>query len=269
MIRKVNTPEWLDACLEEEAKRRHLSVPQLVVQMLVPYFPAGAPVIPISSTVPHRPRQGPAPAPPGSRTGPARGPDGDYRGIEASLLEASSVVEVSSVEGPGKREHRGVEPPEQSSLPGLESPPVAATPPPARARPPKAPPAPDPDFDRFYAAYPRKKARAKAQAAWAKLKRTGRLPAVELVLGAVEGMRAEMLAEGRDLAFCPYPASWLNAEQWADDHRSPDEVLAEPVDPEALRQADRDRRREEETERVFQEYQRRASGLRLVEGGRG
>ena len=65
-----------------------------------------------------------------------------------------------------------------------------------------------PTFDDFYNAYPRREARRKAEQAWrAALKRA---PA-ETIL---EGLRRFRFSEDRQ--FIPLPASWLNADRWAD-----------------------------------------------------
>jgi hypothetical protein len=67
------------------------------------------------------------------------------------------------------------------------------------------------DFEDFYAVYPRKAAVAKARKAWPKaVKAAG--SAQRIVDGALR------LAEDPNLVvgFAPYPASWLNAEQWDD-----------------------------------------------------
>jgi hypothetical protein len=68
----------------------------------------------------------------------------------------------------------------------------------------------EPDlFADFYDAYPRKEARRKAEQAWrAATKRTD--PAVIMA-----GLEKFQFSEDR--RFVPLPASWLNAERWADE----------------------------------------------------
>jgi hypothetical protein len=68
----------------------------------------------------------------------------------------------------------------------------------------------EPDlFADFYAAYPRKEARRKAEQAWrAATKRTD--PAV--IMAGLEKFQFSP-----DRHFIPLPASWLNAERWADE----------------------------------------------------
>lgn len=64
-------------------------------------------------------------------------------------------------------------------------------------------------FAEFYAAYPRKEARRKAEQAWrAALKRTDR----QTIMAGLA--RFEFKPERQ---FQPLPASWLNADRWADE----------------------------------------------------
>lgn len=78
-------------------------------------------------------------------------------------------------------------------------------------------------FERFYAAYPRKKSRAAAEKAFAKLNPDD--DALEQMLTAI----ARTLASGEwaDPKFIPYPATWLNAGGWMDEVQTayqPEEV---------------------------------------------
>lgn len=73
----------------------------------------------------------------------------------------------------------------------------------------------DAGFLAFWDAYPKKKSKADAEKAWAKL-----APGVDLVrviLAAIEQQRlsADWLKDGGQ--FIPYPASWLNAKRWTDE----------------------------------------------------
>ena len=68
-------------------------------------------------------------------------------------------------------------------------------------------------FERFYAAYPRKRSRIAAEKAFAKLNPDGALLA-ELLAG-IE--RAKTTEQWRDPTKIPHPASWLNAGAWEDD----------------------------------------------------
>jgi len=70
----------------------------------------------------------------------------------------------------------------------------------------------DPLFMRFWEAYPRKVERLKAHKAWCKaVKGTDPETIIEAVVEYAESPAAI------DLQFVKYPASWLNAERWADD----------------------------------------------------
>lgn len=68
-------------------------------------------------------------------------------------------------------------------------------------------------FERFYAAYPKKKSRGTAEKAFAKLKPDD--AAVDLMLVAIA--RALASGEWTDPQFIPYPATWLNAKGWMDE----------------------------------------------------
>jgi len=70
-------------------------------------------------------------------------------------------------------------------------------------------------FDRFYAAFPKKKAPKAARRAWEKLSPGPEL--VERIIQAVEAQK--MLPDWRKDAgkFVPHPATWLNGERWLDE----------------------------------------------------
>ncbi|GAA2346725.1 hypothetical protein [Dactylosporangium salmoneum] len=74
----------------------------------------------------------------------------------------------------------------------------------------------DPDFDAFYAAYPKRVGRARALTAWTKaIKRAS--PA-EITAGAT---RYAAERAGQDPAYTAHPASWLNADRWLDEPSRP------------------------------------------------
>lgn len=68
-------------------------------------------------------------------------------------------------------------------------------------------------FDRFYAAYPKKKSRGAAEKAFAKLNPDD--ATVDLMLMAIA--RTVAAGEWTDPQFIPYPATWLNAMGWMDE----------------------------------------------------
>jgi phage replication O-like protein O len=67
-------------------------------------------------------------------------------------------------------------------------------------------------FERFYAAYPKKRSRGVAEKAFAKLKPSEELLAEMLAALAVRAASGTWV----DLQYVPHPASWLNAKGWAD-----------------------------------------------------
>jgi hypothetical protein len=72
----------------------------------------------------------------------------------------------------------------------------------------------DETFARFWAAYPRKKAKQEARKAWDKAIKAAD---PERIIAA-----AQQLTDSRpDLKYTPYPATWLNRESWDDEPDSP------------------------------------------------
>ncbi|MDQ2822059.1 MAG: replication protein [Pseudomonadota bacterium] len=68
-------------------------------------------------------------------------------------------------------------------------------------------------FERFYAAYPRKRSRQAAEKAFAKIN-----PDEQLLAAMIAGIgRAMTSGEWTDSQFIPHPASWLNAGGWQDE----------------------------------------------------
>lgn len=68
-------------------------------------------------------------------------------------------------------------------------------------------------FLKFYSAYPKKKSRAKAEKAFAKL-----APDEQLLAEMISAIgRAKTSAQWQDPQMIPYPASWLNAQAWKDE----------------------------------------------------
>ena len=74
----------------------------------------------------------------------------------------------------------------------------------------------DPDFARFWAAYPRKIAKGAARKAW---KQTEQIrPPLDRLLKAVIVARATEDWRKEDGKWVPHAASWLRAERWDDVH---------------------------------------------------
>jgi len=70
-------------------------------------------------------------------------------------------------------------------------------------------------FDRFWAAYPKRKAKADARKAWAKLN-----PSVELTDTIIDALawqsrQPDWLKD--DGQYIPFPATWLRGERWEDE----------------------------------------------------
>lgn len=69
------------------------------------------------------------------------------------------------------------------------------------------------DFDRWYAAYPKKEDRGHAVAAYAKAIKAGATPA-EILAGLQRNVSA--LRE-KERKYIPLPATWLNGQRWTDE----------------------------------------------------
>ena len=78
------------------------------------------------------------------------------------------------------------------------------------------------EFAEWYADYPRKRSRKQAEKAFAKARKEG-ATVQELTDGLARAKRSWQL-EGRDSTKIPYPASWLNAEGWADEETTPQQT---------------------------------------------
>lgn len=73
------------------------------------------------------------------------------------------------------------------------------------------PPATSEEFDAFWAAYPRKVAKAAAVRAWSK-----QAPNLPIVLAALEWQSKSAGWQKDGGQFIPHPASWLNGKRWED-----------------------------------------------------
>lgn len=71
------------------------------------------------------------------------------------------------------------------------------------------------DFDAFWLAYPKKRAKKPAQKAWAKAKEK---PSLEVILEAIERAKQSLQWQKEGGEFIPLPATWINQERWDDDY---------------------------------------------------
>ena len=71
-------------------------------------------------------------------------------------------------------------------------------------------------FDEFYSLYPRKEAKGKAEPAYKKAIKEG--IAHEEIIRGLKAFNERIRKEGTEKRYIPLPASWLNAERWADKH---------------------------------------------------
>lgn len=74
-------------------------------------------------------------------------------------------------------------------------------------------------FDTFWAAYPRRVAKAEAQKAWTKLKIDNDPVLQALILTAIEKQKEGADWRKEDGQFIPHPATWLRAGRWLDEVR--------------------------------------------------
>ena len=78
---------------------------------------------------------------------------------------------------------------------------------------------PSVDFNRFWAAYPRRVARLDALKAWHQLNPSSALVDEMLATLAWQSAQPSWLRDGRQ--FVPYPASWIRAGRWMDEPDQP------------------------------------------------
>ena len=81
-------------------------------------------------------------------------------------------------------------------------------------------------FERFWAAYPKKKSKGQARRAWDKLKPGSTM--VDQMLLAIERAKQSEDWQKDGGQYIPYPATWLNAEGWEDEEPGPDPPLDRP-----------------------------------------
>ncbi len=72
------------------------------------------------------------------------------------------------------------------------------------------------DFERVYAAYPRKEAKGLARAAWRNLARSNSLPAPSVILEAIERFKGTTNWQRENGRFIPQLSNFLKGERWND-----------------------------------------------------
>lgn len=75
-------------------------------------------------------------------------------------------------------------------------------------------------FEKFWEAYPYKKAKEKARRAWKRINPNPELFRVMMNALELDKRSAAWKKEGG--RFIPYPATWLNGKRWEDEHESPE-----------------------------------------------
>jgi len=102
------------------------------------------------------------------------------------------------------------------------------------------------EFDLFWKTYPRKTAKGAARKAWDKLTEENRK-------AALAGAARFAADPNREETFTPYPATWLNAEQWEDEPLPPAKLSQEAIrEQETARAREKARRDREEAQRLTQ-----------------
>ena len=102
-------------------------------------------------------------------------------------------------------------------------------------------------FERLWAVYPRKEAKELARSAWHRLWRHGEIPALDVLLGALDRFRASVSWNKEHGRFVPQLVNWLRGRRWLDEVP---EAQASPVGEQATTP--------EKTEQVQLEDQHRA-----------
>lgn len=78
-------------------------------------------------------------------------------------------------------------------------------------------------FEQWWKVYPRRTAKGAAKKAW--IRTAGVRPSLDAMLAATEAFAAERV--GQNPKFTPYPATWLNAERWADERERGPRVIVD------------------------------------------
>lgn len=71
------------------------------------------------------------------------------------------------------------------------------------------------EFETFYQAYPKHKAKGAALKAWKNIK--GEMPPIDSILKAIEDQKRSEDWQKDNGQFIPYPATWINQRRWEDE----------------------------------------------------
>jgi len=99
----------------------------------------------------------------------------------------------------------------------------------ARSRPPAAADAADPQFDRFWAAYPKRTGKRDAQRAWEKHKPSEAM--TDLIVAALTRQKSWPQWTREEGRYIPNPSTWLNQGRWDDEPVEADERMFSTNNP--------------------------------------
>jgi len=155
----------------------------------------------------------------------------NYR-IPTEALAAFATIDVATVVPP-RRETLDADRP-YSTLPGREARRGSSNLP-AEAKPKMLLTAAQQEqFERFWAAYPKRQSKGQAMSAWKKVNPDGTL--TETIIAGVERAKSGD-SRFKTAQYIPYPATWLNAAGWGDEHTNPQGLSGKQgVDVDALRE---------------------------------
>ena len=148
-------------------------------------------------------------------TAPDRGINGDKVGYQSEQSEVSTVTDRGITVDTDNRPITPLEPSynppgDASAAEGAQAQPSLLP----ETTTPAAPSLTD-EFDTWWQQVPRKKAKADARKAFKAARKKATMQ--QLVDGLEASMR-QWQAEGREVTKIPYPATWLRAESWLDEH---------------------------------------------------
>lgn len=75
----------------------------------------------------------------------------------------------------------------------------------------------DNGFGRFWAAYPKRKAKADAEKSWGKIKPNEQL--IDIILSSIDTATSSQEWQKEGGKYIPFPATWLNRQGWKDEYK--------------------------------------------------